>query len=563
MTGTVLKHRYEVGEKIGEGSLFEVFKCDDKIENRPAVVKVLLPHYASNRMFAERVLIEAQALVGVEHPGIIEVYDSGEDDGRFYVVTEYVRGMKLDERLRRSAPLPISTVVDMAIAIGETLDFLHRRNFVHGDLRPSTIMVTPEGQIKIGDLWASNAVSSSQSVRTAAMMRSIHYMSPEVAEGKAPTPLADVYALGVLVFEALTGRVPFQGDTPIAVALKHAREPVPSLRPLNPAVPKALEAWVVKALQKSPSDRHRSARAMVYELKSMRGNLGSPGTAIRPRLEESKAPEPSFEPEETLEEVPETPLMSAVRKTLLAIVVFIVVLVGVMFFYLSRRPPDVAIPDFVGMPLEEARVLAEEKGLRLVVQSEQYNEEYPEGVIYFMNPPAAKVVKTGRVVEVWVSRGSRFAITPDLTGLPLEQAKDAIAEAGLNVGAISEEYSDKVPAGNVIKQLPAPGIRLERDRAVSLVYSLGPKPEEFSPPADTVPSSGEPRSFDVSFSVPEGPEQQNVQIVVRDDEGESIVYSAPHKPGDRVVQTVSGIGDRITILIYIDDKLVREERKWR
>lgn len=563
MTGTTLKHRYEVQEKIGEGSLFEVYKCDDKIENRPAVVKVLLPQHASNRMFAERILIESQALVGVEHPGLIEVYDSGEDDGRYYVVTEYVRGVDLEERLRRSAPLPVSTAVDMGMAISETLDFAHRRNFVHGDLRPSTIMVTPEGQIKIGDFWVSGVIASSQSVRTPAMMRSIQYMSPEVAEGKPPTPSADVYSLGVMLFEALTGRVPFDGDTPIAIALKHARDPIPSLRAINPAVSKELEAWVVKALQKTPRDRHRSARAMLYDLKSLRENLRLPGPAAQAKAIEQKRPEPTFEPDEPLDEPPEPPLMSAVRKTLLAIVVFIVVLVGVMFAYVSRRPPDVSIPDFVGKPIEESRALAEDKALSLVVRAEELNEEFPAGVVYFMNPPAGKVVKAGRTIEVWVSRGSRFAKTPNLVDSSLEEAKDAISEAGLNVGAISEEYNDKVPAGNIIRQSPKPGTRLERDQPVSLVYSLGLKPDESYPESDDTGPSGEPRSFDVRFTVPDGPEEQNVQIVVRDDAGESIVYSSPAKPGDAIEQTVSGVGDRVSILIYIDDKLVREERKWR
>jgi eukaryotic-like serine/threonine-protein kinase len=563
LTGTVLKHRYEVQEKIGEGSLFEVYRCDDRSTNRPAAVKVLLPHYASNRMFAERVLIEAQAFVGVEHPGLIEVYDSGEEDGRYYVITEYVRGVELGERVRRSAPMPVSTAVDMGIAIAETLDFVHRRNFVHGDLRPSSIMVTPEGQIKIGDFWVSAAIASSQTVRTGAMMRSIHYMSPEVAEGKPPMASADVYSLGVMLFEALTGRFPFDGETPIAIALKHAREPVPSVRSLNPSVPKELEAWVSKALQKAPQDRHRSARAMLYDLRSLRNKLRLPDSSTLPRPIEEKAVEASFEPDEVFDEPPEPPLMSAVHKTLLAIVVFIVVVVGAMFVYVSRRPPDVAIPNLVGKPIVEARAIAEEQELRLLVKSEQYNEDYPEGVVYFMNPPADKVVKAGRAVEVWVSKGSRFAITPDLVGRSLEEAKDAVSDAGLSVGSISEEYSDKVPAGNIIKQSPEPGARLERGQPVGLVYSLGAKPEESLPDDEAGPSLGEARSFDVRFTVPDGPEEQNVQIVVRDDAGESIVYSSPAKPGDRIEQTVSGVGDRVTISIYIDDRLVREERKWR
>ncbi|HUV04480.1 MAG TPA: protein kinase [Armatimonadota bacterium] len=565
LVGTVLKHRYEVLEKIGEGNLFTVYKCDDKIDNRPVAAKVLLPQYAANRMFAERILVEAQAMAGVSHPGIVEVYDSGEQDGSYYVIMEYVRGVDLKERIRRSAQFSLSTAVDVGLAICDVLDFAHRRGFVHGDLRPGNVLVTPEGQIKLTDFWVGSGVASSQSIRTSAMMRSIHYMAPEVAEGKPATPAADVYSLGVVLFELLTGAIPFDGDTPIAIALKHAREPVPSLRALNPGIPKNLEAVVVKALQKAPQDRHRSAKAMLNELKSVRDalHLSRPVAWSQPAGKKAAGPPP--EPEERVAGVDYTEpvFLSALRRTLLAVVLIIVVLLAVMVGYMIRRPADVRVPDLIGKALSQAQMIAADKKIQLAVRSEQFNEEYPAGTIYFMSPSPDRFIKVGKTVDVWVSKGSKFAVTPNVVKVTREEAVERIRNAGLNAGEVTQAYSDTVPADSIIGQSPSAGTRLERDQLVDLVCSLGPEPEKVSLDTENYGPSGETRSFDVRFTVPEGAEDQRVQIVVRDDYGESIAYSGVGHPGDRIQQTVQGTGDKVTIRIYIDGKLVSEEPKWR
>ena len=567
MIGTVLKHRYEVLEKITEGSLFTVYKAVDKIDNRPVAVKVLQPQYASNRMFAERILVEAQAMVGLAHPGIVEVYDCGEEGGTYYVVIEYIRGVDLKERIRRSAPFSLTTAVDVGIAICDVLDFAHRHGFIHGDLRPGNILVTPEGQIKISDFWVTNAIASSQTIRTNAMMRSIHYMSPEVAEGQAPTPMSDMYSLGIILFELLTGNLPFDGDTPIAIALRHARDPVPSIRSINPGVPKSLESVLAKALQKSPESRFRSMKAMLKEMQSVHDglHLAKPITWSAPvekTMPVQSAPDPD-EPRTELKEAEPT-LLSAFRKTLIAIVVIIALAAAALMVWVVTGPGEVKIPNFVGKSLEEAQSIAVDKKLELSVRSEQLNENYPAGTVYFMNPAPNRIVKSGRTVDVWVSKGSKFAKTPAVVGLAADEARSKITSAGLNVGEVSQEYSSKVPAGNIIKQTPAPETRQERSQPVNLVMSLGSEPDETGmQPDEDKTSSEETRTFDVKFNVPKGKEDQEVQIVVQDDNGENITYSDIAHPGDRIEKSVEGTGNKVTIRIYIDDKLVKEERKWR
>ncbi|MDI6827546.1 MAG: protein kinase [Armatimonadota bacterium] len=565
MIGTVLKHRYEVLEKIGEGNFFTVYKCQDKIDNRTVAVKVLLPQYAANGMFAERMIVEAQAMIGIRHPGIVEVLDTGCQDGNYFVVVEYVKGLDLRERLRRSAPLPLLTAVDLGMALCDALDFAHRRGFVHGDLRPGNILVTAEGRVKIADFWVNEAVASSQTIRTNAMMRSVCYTAPEVAEGKQASIASDIYSLGVILFEALAGTLPFDGDTPITIALKHSKEPVPSPRKLNPGIPKNLEDVVVKALQKLPHQRFRSARAMFNDLKAVREALNMTKPVTWSAVPDRETAElPSDQPDEDLEE---PAILSAILKTLMAIVALIGIFGAIVIGYVWFSPGEVEVPDLIGQQIDRARIIADQKHITLNIKAEEYNEnteKFPKGAIYFMNPAPGRHIKEGKSVDVWVSKGSRYTTTPSVTNLSVEDARQRIIDAGLTVGEISQDYSNTIPAGSVIAQSPAPGTRQERGEPVNMVVSLGTKFEYEipSPPEEESRQSAQRRSFDVTIKkVPPGSDNQTVQIVVVDDYGEKIAYTGLAKPGDRIQQTVEGIGEHITIRVYIDGKLVQEETK--
>ncbi|MHB1000160.1 MAG: protein kinase domain-containing protein [Armatimonadota bacterium] len=560
MVGSFLKHRYKVIEKIGEDNLFTVYKCEDVINKRTTAAKVLLPQYASNRTFAERILVEAEALIGISHPGIVQVFDCGEDEGSYFVIIEYIRGIDMQEHIRRSAPFNLSTSVDIGLALCSVLDFAHSKGFIHGDLKPANIMVTTEGQIKIADFWVSNAVSASQSIRTSVLMRSVHYMSPEIAEGQPSTPSSDIYSLGIIMFQLLTGTLPFDGDTPISIALKHSKEPVPSIRSINPGVPKTLESVISTAMQKSPADRFRSARAMILDLTSVRDALNLSAPLVWSNTSGKSANDPDEEMEEG-----ESALLIAVRRALIILVMVIMVLGAGMAAYFYTKPADVVVPNLIGKSFEEAESLVSRAKLKLSVNQEQFNEKYPSDTIYFMVPMAGRTLKQGRTVEVWISKGSKYALVPSVLKIPLEDAQRKIMEAGLNVGEVTQDYNDNVPAGNVSKQDPSSGTKTERNTPVNLVYSLGPKvPEETVTDDNTATNSetsGQSRSFDVKFTVPAGPEQQNIEIAVLDDYGENIVYTEVKSPGDKIEQSVDGVGRNVAIRIYIDGKLVKEERR--
>ncbi len=573
MIGTVLKHRYKVLEKIGEGNLFTVYKCEDVIENQTAAVKVLLPQYASNRMFAQRILVEAQALVGLQHPGIVEVYDCGEQDGIYYVIVEYVRGTDLKERIRRNAPFSLPTVVDVGLALCDVLDYAHRKGFMHGDLRPGNVLVSPEGQIKIADFWVSNAIAASPTFRTNAMIRSVHYTAPEVSEGKPVAPSSDVYSVGIILYELLTAKLPYDGDNPMAIALKHAHDPIPSPKAINAGVPKALESLIAKAMQKSPNDRFRSAKSMQNELKSIRDGL---------HFEKPAAPPPPPPPPDTTEVETRKPVVERAvtptafeseeedvispfwinaRRTLLVVIGLISVAIAAMMVWAMTTPDDVKLPNLVGKPLEQAESLAAAQKFEITVRSEQWNEDFPAQTIYYMNPAPGRSIKTGKNVDVWVSKGSKFATVPDLVKMPIEEARVKIVDASLDVGEVSEEYSDEIPAGNVIKQTPEAATKMDKGQKVNLVYSLGPEGDTTTTTETDNTSTSQTRNFGVKFKVPAGAEDQKIEIAVQDDYGESTAYSEIMHPGDQLDQTVQGVGKKVTIRIYIDGKLVKEDKK--
>jgi len=581
----LLKERYKIIEKIGEDNLFTIYKCEDQVGERLVAVKLLLPQHATNRIFAERLLIDAKTLIGINHPGMVEVFDCGEENGDYYVVTEYIRGLDLKERIRRSAPFTLSTTVDVGLALCEVLDFAHRRGFVHGDLRPGNIMVTSEGQVKLADFWVGGAVASQQAIRTNALMISMPYMAPEVAEGKPATPVSDVYSLGIILFELLTAKTPFDGDTPFAIALKHAREPIPPMRPLNPGVPKSVEALIVRALQKTPEDRFRSAKSMLNELKSVRDALHLSKPLVWSRVDATKPVSPALETGEERESFEESdpPVLKTIVKSLLIFVSVLAVVVVVLasMYYLAKPPVDIKIPNLIGKSYEEAQRIAGSSNIQLFKTGEEFDEDknFPAGTIYRMKPGAGRTIKAGKSVDVWVSKGSKYTLAPDISKLTLDEARTRIIDSGLIVGTVTQDFSDTIPTDRVISQNPAPGTQRARGQSVDLVYSLGAKSkEEPTTPSEPGVTTETPdnsdnssstnantsaltRSFNVKFTVPSGPADQTVEIRVQDANGLNIAYSDTKHPGDKIEQAIEATGQKVEISIYIDGKLVKRERK--
>ncbi len=573
LVGQVINFRYEVLEKTGEGGLFSVYRTRDRVMNRLAAVKVLRPDYASDLEISRRILERAKALVPLSHPNITRVYEAARTEDCAYVCEEHVRGIDLKERIRRIAPFTAAAAVDVAIAVAQALDYLHRNGFIHGDLRPHKVLIGPEGEIKVTGAGLAFAFADQEEKRTLALMRAAHYAAPETFEGRVPDERSDIYSLGIILFEMLAGTVPFTGETPIAVATRHARDPVPSVRDQNAAVPRALEGIIRKALAKDPDERYQTAREILADLRSVQDALRVGKPLNWSPLDPSRAASVADEP------VPrEESLWKSFAKAALLVVLVAAVVFGGFMLLVKSSPPDVAVPDVVGKDLEEARRILSEAGLTLTIAREDFNDRYPAGAIYFQEPQAGQPVKKNAVVEVYVSKGSRNVRVPSVVGMSEEKAREVLNEEGLVVGEIKYDYSSSIPAGDVMRQDPRAGLSVAREAAkVDLTVSLGPPPgrpvvpppldEKTVPEAPSVtpgeapaapPAAEKPavtRQLRIRFSVPEGPSVR-VQIVVKDDTGEWVALDDVYRGGSPVSATFSVTGKTAEIRTLINGKEV-------
>lgn len=567
MIGRVINARYELLERVNEGTFFTVFKAQDRVVNRIVALKILSPRYATHREFSERLRAEMAAVSALSHPCIVRVFETGDTDGVLYAATEFVRGTDLKEKIRRAAPLPLSEAVDLAILIAEALAYAHRAGFVHGDLTPYNVLVTPERDVKLTDFGVSRAAVVSALVQSNAMLRGVHYLAPEVAEGEEPTPQSDLYALGVILFEMLTGSLPFTGDTPLAVALKHAREPVPSPRVYNPSVPRALVGIVTKAMAKNPEHRYASALAMLRDLRRAQEciRMGRP-LSWSPADAEAEPDEEDFSSQGMAPPTVPRDGWRIATTLLLSILVILIGLLGAFFFTGFGMPRDVTVPDIVGKPQAEAEQMLDQVGLKMKVVSETYSDQ-PAGEVTACVPEPGRRLKEGREVRVVISRGPELVTVPSVIHSALAEARKALSQAALREGEVRQEYSDVVPAGQVVSQEPGPGQQVPKGSPVALTVSKGPY---IAPGTEVVtpgeePSRPEPRrrprrqQWEVTVEVPtSSDEEQNVRITVVEEGRERDVYSGTHPPGDKFTRLVETRGPA-AIRVYIGDRLISEE----
>ncbi len=520
----LLNSRYELSEKIGEGSFFAVYRGRDTQSGRPVAVKILSDEYAGDREFADRLRAEALAATRLDHPHIVAVYDAWMEGGRVAIATEFVRGIDLKERVRRVAPFPLAVAVDIAAAVSEALEYAASQGLSHGDLRPENILVTPEGQVKLSDFGVGAAICASSRLQMSALIHSAHYLPPEVAQGKAPSAPSDVYSLGAILFEMLSGQPPFQAETPFAIAVRHLHDPPPALRRQNPGVPKAVEGIVLKCLQKEPAARYANPGALLADLRGVREALrfGKPLTwtpAVEPAAPAAgrgseTAPRAST-PAAASPAPPRTPPAErdsggtfgepSIRLLVLLplMALFLAAAVFGMFVLGTRAPRDTSVPDVVNMTQNEAKRRLAQRGLGMRVVKQIFDETAPAGTVISSDPPPTIQVKQGKAVGVWISKGPKPAVVPNLLGLNEAEARARVREALLSIGALRHDFDETVPRGEVISQEPAAGTQVARRAGVSFVVSKGPEPEP--PPEPTTPPEPAPAPSPDATSTDTGP----------------------------------------------------------
>ena len=509
MPGMILGGRYQVQDKIGSGGMATVYRGLDEVLGRTVAIKTMLPQYASDPSFAARFKQEAQAAAALQSPYIVSVYDWGKDADTYYIVMEYLRGTDLKSGIRKHGALDCKKVAQIGSQIAQALSVAHRHDIIHRDIKPQNIMVQPDGNIKVMDFGIARA-KNSHLTQDNSVLGTAHYVSPEQTQGKELGPTTDIYSLGIVMYEAATGQVPFQGDDAISVALKQVNEQPKPPSQLNPAVDPSLESIILKCMQKNPAARFQTADELYHVLRDYlagrmqavnsatamlaaqatnkieRGAGVQPiksGTATLPRVERTNryrvqsATEQAAEEEEARERRHRRNVILGVLGALLAIGVA----VFVVFSALGSRAAMKQVPDLIGRTQEEAIALIEQNGFDVGNVRGGYSKDYEEGLVFDQTPTSTQMAEEGSKIDIMVSQGESpvdQVEVPDLSNMTQEEAEKKLAEYGLTPRRGDDRPDDNIESGKVCGQDVEPGEMVARNSTITFYLSSGAQPIE-------------------------------------------------------------------------------------
>ncbi len=461
LEGKLIGSRYEIIEKVGNGGMATVYRATDKVLKRQVAVKILRDEYTTDEEFIKRFEGEAQSAAKLSHSNIVSIYDVGVDGNLYYIVMELIEGKTLkDLIIEERGPLPWKWSVNIAVQIALALEAAHRNNIVHRDIKPHNIIITEDGIAKVTDFGIAKAVSNSTITAFGTTIGSVHYFSPEHAKGGYTDAKSDIYSLGIVMYEMLTGRVPFDADTPVSVALKHMQEePEPPIN-INPNIPVAINKIILKAMQKDVNLRYQSSTEMIRDLRaSLKDPEGNFVQNVDHTSRTQKIDADEYEEDDEYEYEDENKLKSFIRnhKIISAIIIIIILfgisLGGTLAVLNMTNPSEVQLPKLVEMSKEDAQKLVEDNKLEMEVQSEEYNKDVPEGVIISQDPQYKDNynVKEGSTIKVVVSKGAEKAVVPKVVGKEKEEGIKELEEAKFKV-EIEEVTSETVEEGYIVEQ---------------------------------------------------------------------------------------------------------------
>ena len=488
LEGKLLGNRYEIIEKIGNGGMATVYKATDKVLKRNVAVKILRDEFTTDDEFIKRFEVEAQSAARLTHPNIVSIYDVGVDGNLYYIVMELIQGKTLKEIIvKEKGPLPWKWSINVSIQIASALEMAHRNNIIHRDIKPHNIIITEDGVAKVTDFGIAKAVSNSTITAFGTTIGSVHYFSPEHARGGFTDAKSDLYSLGVVMYEMVTGRVPFDADTPVSVALKHMQEePVEPIE-LNPNLPIAVNKIIMRALQKDTTLRYQTASEMLVDLKK---SLKDPEGDFVEELEYDPTAKTQVIDTNAYRDNKQTKNSSGKKdgkfKTFVKthkglsifiglLLLFVLSLGGTMLVLNLTNPPEVAMPNVVGLSKEEAQKEIENVKLKFEIEKEEYNKDVPEGFIISQVPSYMEKfnkVKQGSTVKVVVSKGEEKTTVPKVVGMEKDKAVKALEDAKLKV-EIVEESSKKVQEGYVISQETSPDTEAFAGDTIKIHVSTG------------------------------------------------------------------------------------------
>ena len=497
LEGKLLGGRYEIIEKIGNGGMATVYRATDKVLKRDVAVKILRDEFTTDEEFIKRFEVEAQSAARLTHPNIVSIYDVGVEDNFNYIVMELIRGKTLKEIiLEEKGPLPWKWSVNVAIQIASALETAHRNNIIHRDIKPHNIIITEDGIAKVTDFGIAKAVSNSTITAFGTTIGSVHYFSPEHARGGFTDAKSDLYSLGVVLYEMVTGRVPFDADTPVSVALKHMQEKPEEPIEVNPNVPMAVNKIIMKALQKDTNLRYQTATDMLDDLrKALKDPDGDfvddeeyDPTAKTQVLHTEMYNNVRGDKKQNEDNKKDGKFKAFIKKHkklsifIGLILLFTLSLGGTMLALNLTNPAEVDMPNVVGLSQDEAKQDIEEAKLVFEVASEEYNKDVPEGFVIsqkaeddlgdFTTTPQNKKVKEGSKVLVKISKGQEKTTVPNVEGKEKEEAIKMLEDAKLQVEVI-EETSKTVKEGYVISQETEPDSETFAGDTVKIHVSTG------------------------------------------------------------------------------------------
>ena len=530
MEQTILGNRYQIIKKIGDGGMAFVYQAKDKLLNRIVAVKVLRPEFVDDKDFLAKFKREAEAVANITHPNIVNVYDVGQEGKVHYIVMEYVDGQNLKEIIKNEGVLDEYTALDITKQIAQALSAAHKKGVIHRDIKPHNILISNEDrQVKVADFGIAKAVSNSTITNIGSIIGSVHYFSPEQAKGQPVANNADLYSLGIVLYEMLIGRVPFRGDSPISIALQHINEEIEFTQEEKTKIPHSIRTLISKMTEKSPEDRYQSAEEVIEDIDYIEKNIDLDfikeyDNYVTQKIDQDKLLAKSkryntnrnyyeedledysdeYEDEEDYYEE-QKPVRKSnknnvskkakkkkrnnTKKIIIGVIALAVVVVALFGGKLAinaflnnntssnGQVESFDVPNFVGISSDDANKQAAKLGLNIQT-TEEYNTEVKAGYIISQSPQMGKV-QTGDTINVVVSLGGKAATVPNCVGMSYEKAKKLIESNNLKVGSRSYEYSDSYEEGVVIWQNPSSGTNgVMQNTTVDLVISKGKKPED-------------------------------------------------------------------------------------
>lgn len=458
--GQKINDRYEIIRILGEGGMANVYLANDTILNRKVAVKVLRGDLANDERFVRRFQREALSASSLSHPNIVEMYDVGEDDGNFYIVMEYIEGKNLKQLIKRRTRLSLPEVIDIMKQLTDGIAHAHDSFIIHRDIKPQNMLILDNGLVKITDFGIAVALNSTQLTQTNSVMGSVHYLPPEQAAGKGATFKSDIYSLGILMYELITGTLPFRGENAVEIALKQIKEPIPSIRESDDTIPQSVENIVLKACAKNPKNRYDSARDMYYDLCKCLDKENENVEKYEykyPEYDETskKVKEVEEQKEKNEDKLVKDDIDESDNKVawIIGIIIGLIVIAGILFILLLPRftkVPDVKVPDVTNMSVLEAEKALKDAGFEVSINiEEEFSESVSIGNIVRTSPSANRSIKKGSTITLYQSKGTEKIKIEDYIGKNIYEIKAKLELLGLKVSVESkdvedvEEYKDK------------------------------------------------------------------------------------------------------------------------